>query len=378
MLVAVSAGLGVVGASTWAATVGARGSAPVGDYQPEYVETWTLTGPDAAERRRDALRRATFTLDGPQMAALEDAALDPLRRELSKTPPSCLFLGGAPSGTSAKFDCVLEGGAVVKVKYGRNPEIHAEAAATRLLRRLGYPADFVTIVPRLRCYGCPRFPFLAMRLQATFALPLIPADPHEEGYTEFEWVAVERKLPAPAIETDAQEGWSWWELDDSVSPRGEVDALRLLAVFLAHWDNKDENQRLVCLDGTPPPAANCARPLAMIQDLGATFGPTKVNLARWRDLPVWQDRATCTVSMQALPFGGASFREMRISEAGRARLAERLAGMTDDEIERLFAVARFPDFQVGTGDEDDLDAWVTAFRHRRDQIANVRCASADT
>ena len=36
------------------------------------------------------------------------------------------------------------------------------------------------------------------------------------------------------------------------APRAHVDALRLLAVFLAHWDNKAENQRLVCLSETWP------------------------------------------------------------------------------------------------------------------------------
>ena len=61
---------------------------------------------------------------------------------------------------------MLDGGEVVKVKYNRNPEIQAEVAATRLVSRLGFGADRVEIVPRLRCYGCPRFPFLTMRLLA--------------------------------------------------------------------------------------------------------------------------------------------------------------------------------------------------------------------
>ena len=37
------------------------------------------------------------------------------------------------------------------------------------------------------------------------------------------------------------------------SHRADLDALRLLARVLAHWDNKSENQRLVCLDGPPRP-----------------------------------------------------------------------------------------------------------------------------
>ena len=111
----------------------------------------------------------------------------------------------------------------------------------------------------------------------------------------------------------------------------------------------------------------------MIQDVGASFGPPKVNLARWRDLPVWHDRTTCTLSMRALPFEGATFEDVRISEAGRALAAARLQTISDGQIERIFADARFPQFQVGTDDERDLKAWTHAFTSRVKQIADARC-----
>ena len=47
----------------------------------------------------------------------------------------------------------------VKVKYGNTGEIHAEIAASRLLTALGFGADRMFLVPRLRCYGCVRTPF---------------------------------------------------------------------------------------------------------------------------------------------------------------------------------------------------------------------------
>jgi hypothetical protein len=134
------------------------------------------------------------------------------------------------------------------------------------------------------------------------------------------------------------------------------------------------NQRLVCLDGAPAARdAVCTRPLAMIQDVGATFGPTKVNLARWRDLPIWADRERCVVNMRALPYGGSTFGQARISEAGRAQVAERLAALTGNDLAQLFVDARFPQFQAGTDDVRDLDAWVGAFRHRAAQILDTRC-----
>lgn len=284
----------------------------------------------------------------------------------------CRFVNDRPSGTSAKFDCVLDGGQVVKVKYNNNPEIQAEAAATRLLRRLGFPADGVDIVPTVRCHGCPRYPFLTLQLLTlASAGHMIGEHGYADRYTDFHRVAVERRFPAPAIETADAEGWAWYELAGSTAPRADVDALRLLAVFLTHWDNKASNQRLVCLDSPTPaglPGQTCEKPLAMIQDLGATFGPSKVNLDKWRDLPVWANPATCEVTMHNLPYRGATFPDARISEAGRALLAGELARLNEADVRSLFADARFPEYQASTDDDRDLDVWTSAFMERARQI----------
>ena len=40
-------------------------------------------------------------------------------------------------------------------------------------------------------------------------------------------------------------------LESSRAPRADIDALRLLAVFLAHWDNESENRRLAVLTISP-------------------------------------------------------------------------------------------------------------------------------
>jgi hypothetical protein len=363
--VAVVAGvLAFASLSTWLFAADERGVPPAGEYVPRPVAKWLLSGADGETIRRDALAQGVVQLPagfieppGARPAALEDS------------PIVCRFLNELPSGTSAKFTCVLDGGDVIKVKYSRNPEINAEAASTALLSTLGLAADHVRIVPRLRCYGCPRYPFITSQLLwVAGAQSLLTTDGFDDGYTDFEWVAVERRFPAPAIETESQEGWAWHELR-SRPPDTDLDAFRLLAVFLAHWDNKAENQRLVCLDDGPMPSDHvCSQPLLMIQDLGATFGPTKVNLAGWRDRPLWADRRRCVVSMKASPFQGATFTDVEISEAGRVLLGRRLAALSVDEIRRLFAGARFPEFYSATDDERDLENWTAAFRSRVDQI----------
>jgi hypothetical protein len=353
-------------ASAWVLATEHRDAAPDGAYAARELPVWPLSSQRASEIRNDALRRAHVRLASQPRPVLDLDTIEP--------PVRCRFLARYPSGTSAKFDCVLDGGEIVKVKYGRNPEIAAEVAATRLLSALGYAADRMSLTPTVRCHGCPRYPFLAMRLlQLTGTYSLYPEHGNEDGYSEFTWAAIERKFDASPIETAEVKGWAWWELPKTDGGTGatrtDLDALRLMAVFLAHWDNKAENQRLVCLDPPGPPDAPCSRPVVMMQDLGATFGPAKANLARWSTIPVWADRATCTVSMKALPFNGGTFPDARITEAARAQVARQLGAFTDADISGLFAAARFPEHYSSTDDERDLAAWLSAFRERAGQIS---------
>ena len=322
----------------------------------------------AASFRDEALHRARTRLTTADRAALLVPPPDPsglLTREMVE----CRFVPRMPGGTSFKFDCALPTGEIIRVKYGHEPEIHAEIAATRLLTALGYAADHMYLVPRVRCQGCPANPFVTMAVLDRLGLGA-PEHGSRDGFTDFEWVAVERKFEAPAIEDDDREGWAWWELKNANAPRDEIDALRLLAVFLAHWDNKADNQRLVCLDAGYR-AGECRQPLLMIQDVGATFGPGKVNLSQWRQQPMWLDRGTCTVSMRAMPFGGSTFDDARISDAARVQVGRALAAFSDEELRSWFAAARFPEFYSTTDDRKDLDAWVRTYRYRVSQILDA-------
>ena len=150
-----------MGLSAWLFAAEARGRLPSGQYDASLRVDWLVTPEHAAAIRRDAFMRAGVRLPGPLRgirppAARAFTARDPADREgpprtQEFDPPeplTCRYRAQPPSGTSAKFDCVLDGGEIVKVKYGRNPEIHAEAAATALLRALDYPADIVAIVER--------------------------------------------------------------------------------------------------------------------------------------------------------------------------------------------------------------------------------------
>ncbi len=322
----------------------------------------------SSEERLDALARA-------QVWRAPKVAIG--KAVLAATPSqpesiSCRFQITDLSGTAQKFDCTLESGEQIRVKYGRSPEIPSEVATSRLLHALGFAADDVMMVKQVRCYGCPAEPFVTMRaVDLTDTDALYKKFVNYDDYKDFEWVAVERKHKGRAIGTDQVKGWAFFELEavdasKGGAPRAHVDALRLLSVFLAHWDNKSENQRLVCLSEQDwPEGGTCRAPLAMLQDVGAAFGPKKVDLEGWTKAPIWADRAQCETSMATLPYEGATFKAVKITEAGRRHLAGLLGQLSDPQIHDLFAGARF-DHAGGflkTGASAVPD-WVAAFRNK--------------
>jgi hypothetical protein len=268
-------------------------------------------------------------------------------------------------GSTLKFDCKLPSGRNLKVRYGAgNGEVYAQVAATRLLWALGFPANRMYPV-RVVCRGCPANPFKDPA-PATRTAPVV-----------FDPATIDEKADGKTIETKPDEGWSWRELEDvdesrGGAPRSQRDALKLLAAFIQHSSNKAINQRIVCLD-----APRCSQTVMMIADLGKTFGRANalnnddtgaMNFSEWAPLPIWKDsKIGCVANLPASWSG--TLHDPRISDAGRAFLAERLNQLSDTQLHDLFDVAR-----VTTRDpHTSIDDWVAAFKRKRAEIANRRC-----
>ena len=283
---------------------------------------------------------------------------------------SCRFKVSDLGGTTPKFDCELEDGEEIRIKYGNGPEVPAEAAATRLLKALGFGADDITIVRKLRCYGCPKEPFSVMKaVEITRSEPLYKQVVDFGSYEEFDWVGLERKLDARPVETEQIEGWSFFELEHinataGGAPRAHVDALRIMAVLLAHWDNKSENQRIVCTAREWPEDSPCPAPFLLLQDVGATFGPTKLDLAAWEQIVMWDDRSACSLSMRQLPFNGATFGQARVTESGRQFIANLLSQLSDRQLTDLFTHARFGEDRGPFAPTEAVADWVRVFKHK--------------
>jgi hypothetical protein len=290
---------------------------------------------------------------------------------------SCEYKEMRLGGHSAKFACETSPGHEVKVKYGpRNAEVFGEVLSTRLFWVLGFPVDRMDPV-RVRCRGCPGDPSDG---------PAIVG-----AVVEFNPAAIERKLPGRAMETKPDSGWSWSELEEigpeaAKGARAQRDALKLLAAFVQHTDNKAANQRLFCPQAAEVGRTGCRRPVLMVSDLGLTFGHAgllnknadSVSLDTWTQVPVWKDRARCVAQLKG-SFTG-SFSSPTIGEAGRAFLAGLLAQLSDAQLRDLFEAARVRRRSSDPSSDPGKDApparvdeWVTAFKLKRAQIVDQRC-----
>jgi len=269
---------------------------------------------------------------------------------------SCDYTGQSASGHSPKFNCAITKTDHVKVKYGaENGEVYSEVASTRLLWMLGFYADRMYPV-KVLCRRCPKH--------------INGSKTDNKDVIELPIAAIEREIKGLEVELRNRRGWEWGELDIAKgSTRAQRDALKLLTVMLQHTDSKSEQQRLVCLDEA------CEHPVAMVSDLGLTFGhaslynsnsPSSVNLELWSRTAVWDGKTGCVANIKKSSTG--TLDHPTVSEEGRAFLAERLQQISDAQLRDLFTVARF-DKRRG----DSIDAWIAAFKEKRDAIVTRRC-----
>ena len=332
----------------------------------------------AARLRDEALRSARVW---------RTPAVPVARANLAGNPPgpggfetgaevTCRFLPKAVGGTSPKFNCELPGGDTIRVKYGvANPEGHAEVAATRLLAALGFPADQMFVVKKVRCLGCPQFPLPGAEVPRRYR-------PRSGVLRRRYRLLARRRLrsgggraPASRREDRGLQGPGLGVVRArSHRPgargiaAGEVDALRLMAMLLAHWDNKAENQRLVCASGNRV-EHGCRQALVIVQELGATFGPRKVDLANWQRTRIWSDAGTCTVSMETLPYKGGTFPKHR-RLGGRAALHPRppRAALGSNNWGICCTASRVTSSDQVSAAARSAEPWVAAFRDKVRQI----------
>lgn len=275
-------------------------------------------------------------------------------------------------GHSPKFPCWTPEKERLKVKYNatKNPEIYGEVAATRLFWALGFPAERMYSV-KVVCDNCPEDPWTS-----TAASP--------RAKRTFEPVSVQKRLKGTELSPSEGEGWEFSDLELINEKAGgsnpaEVDALRLLSVFVNHGDNTPNQQRILCAESDPA----CAHPLVYVTDLGATFGGKDyyTSYRAWaKKKSIWKDPAQCIADFKGTT---DAMVDPKISEAGRKFLADLLSKLSDKQIRDLFVGARFDDLgkheypirEKGRARPVTVDDWVKVFKVRRAQILEARCPS---
>jgi hypothetical protein len=224
----------------------------------------------------------------------------------------------------------------------------------------------------------------------------------ERAVREHVSAVVEVKHLSIPIETFYHEGWSFNRSPRDPERQAEIrivdganselveqrQELALLAAFIAHADNKAEQQRFICVDkdkieaedddcdapadprsrdcrpGTDRRFTSCDKPMLMLQDLGFTMGfGAKVvgtgpdgrllfdgspqaraygtaDAQGFGDAPLFKDQASCTTTVNEWATGVEI--EERISEKARASLSAKLERLANDEgdLTGLFRAAR--------------------------------------
>ncbi len=368
----------------------------------------------SAKDREQAIRNASLYV--PKPVAEADIAQGPPQEKTQfqlhfNDLVTCDFdkPGSEMGGQTPKFQCRITrvesaGGGVqvltdqlkdeepVKVKFGAGDnEVYAEVAASRLLWALGIYADAWYPV-RVECHNCPADPESGKGARDT---------------RMFDPAIIVRKLKGHKMYEvgNEDEGWSWKEFEQfNARPTYEKDALKLLAAFIVHSDNKPPQQRLVCTgvqvnESTHPFTTTCETSKMVIQDIGATFGggglftnndTAKMNLGEWSGKKLWRkvgtggsDTPQCQAGLPKSLSAKDGLGDPLISEEGRRFAAGLMCQLSDGQITDLFKAARVAQmpshhnsdgtFKSGEDEASIILQWVEAFKKKREDLAAGRC-----
>ena len=342
----------------------------------------------SVEERQRVLRRARVwqSIETSSLDLVKGPNLPAALRIDAHTTCTFVFPDKPLTGNTPKFLCAIKKEDDAKVKYdAKNGEVYAEVAASRLLWALGFKADAM-LPTSVTCRDCPADPFAAS------AANWKQGRPGEVSTRDFSPAVIERALVGRAIEVPGYEGWAWPELDalghqGGGASRAEIDAFKLLAVFIQHSDSKPDQQEIVCAESLKHKDKKgnetCGAVWLVIKDLGGTFGKatrlnsSKMMFADWDSVPIWAAGERCVGNLPR-SFTG-SLENPRISEAGRRFLARRLTGLRDRQIRDLFKASNVETRgEMLTGADGNkrkvtVDDWVRVFKRKRSEIAAAHC-----
>ena len=322
----------------------------------------------SSQSRADYLSRATLW----QRRNIAGLTADQVRRgEPSAIQPDqvirCIYVYKTHKelgGTTPKFECQGRSGETYRIKYG--VKAHTTVAASRLFWALGFGAAASTPVTVI-CDGCSPEPWNKLR-------PV-------RGKSTFKDAVIQKLKEGKeiTISGEAEVGWSWKNDLRLVSEKGggatraQVDALKLLAVFVQHGDSKPAQQKLICRpQGYDPKKNICRQSYMYIYDLGETFGSGglkvhPLDFERWKHKSVFTNHTACIGNLrQNAGNGNDGLTFPEISEEGRLFLANLLSQFVKD---RSRVVAMFEVAHMEMSDaKHSANDWADVFISKAQEI----------
>ena len=303
-------------------------------------------------------------------------------------------------GKSPKFQCgkcTTSSGCTVdktlKVKFGKdadaNGEVYAEVMATRLFWALGFKTDDVYPV-RVTCKNCPADPWAVyskfapgtgVRAERVYTAALIERKYEGTKIEEASWP--EDKDGQGFAFDDVEKART--KAPNRGAPNAEWSALKLLAAFIQHSDNKAANQRVVCAPGAVSKEGKCSAPFLMIQDTGATFGgggqilgttgsDSKARFDEWTSKKLWRDRGACKTALFSF-----SYSDPTVTDEGRQLLVNLLSKITDQHLRDVFNASRVVERGEVTKENGQrrpvtVEDWIKTFNAKRAELS-IPCGS---
>lgn len=272
---------------------------------------------------------------------------------------------------------------IMKIRYSngekRNRENYSSTTASRLLWALGVPAHTNIMSNQILCFGCEQDPFGRQRRPVVDRRGNYPL-------TAFRHASIEIKYDGKRMYDPTQNPWSWSEVNQNLSrniwtpeKRTEIEAFALANQFLGFTSDGAAQNALVCSEKDPSDPKICRHSIAFVHDIGASFGNRykKVFLSdRPRgDLETYEKaRVFKEGTCQFMYSSSRGDLPANISRTGQQAFLQRAAGLTPENLQRIFAASRIG--YLGTnGSERDVSArearWVKAIQ---DKLAEIRSA----
>lgn len=302
----------------------------------------------------------------------------------------------------------------LKVKYfktkrgriiPRQREGFTEVAATRFFWSLGIPADRMYPVESVICDGCEKDPYGREQSKAA------------SGNQEFPMVTIERKLEGKRIEPIGwkhrhgnKRGFHMDELGQFIGndkQQKQIEFIHLASTVINFYNAVYFQNRLFCpkyiktetgrlVKGYDKKTRKCHRPVAMIQDVGASFGRKRKpgdgpfnprgDIEAYKTEKVWADKSKC---QPFYPMGHRRRpkRHFFVRESVRQEFVRRIEKV-EPYIEDIVRLARFEKIdsryrrkvrkKLGTRDEKAIDEaiineWTQIIKRRIADIKSARC-----